>query len=65
MIFAAAQEAMLLYEYLIWILLLLFSFTIIAPYNQVLADPEKILPGIIVNPISDKWPTPRDVLIQF
>ena len=65
MIFAAAQDAMLLYEYLILILLPLFSFTILVPYNPVLVDPEKIMPGIIMNPISDKWPTPRHVLIQF
>lgn len=63
MIFAAAQEAMLLYEYLILILPPLFSFTILVLCNPVLTDLEQIMPGIITNPISDKWPTPHDVLI--
>lgn len=47
MIFATAQKAMLLSEYLILLLLPLFRFTVLVPYNSVLVDPEKIMSGII------------------
>jgi len=61
MIFAAAQEEMLLYEYLLLILLPLFSFTVPIPYNPVQDDPEKIMLVISTNPVSDKRPNLRDL----
>jgi len=52
---------MLLYEYLLLILLPLFSFTVPIPYNPVQDDPEKIMLVISTNPVSDKRPNLRDL----